>query len=76
MEIPVTGENKHLFVTIKNAQNPITPVIQYIHIGPKLSNTTYEIDISAQSTDSILDIKTDCHVILKNLTTGVVEDPY
>lgn len=77
MSIPVTTEGAYLTCRIHNGQNPISPVIRSIHIGPRLRNIKYILDFETNNAGTYaLDIQTNCNVTLLNLTTEEIQENY
>lgn len=63
--------NSILSCTIQNGQNPVSPIIQYVHIGPKPTKSDcYSLLINTGNAASYaLDIKTNYDVTLINRNT-------
>lgn len=77
MSVPRSSGNIVLKCVIDNAQNPYSPIIESVHIGPKATNLTYDINFTTGSKNSYaLDIYSNCNVTLKNVTTGTVVKNY
>lgn len=77
MSVPRSSGNVVLKCVIDNAQNPYSPVINSVHIGPKATNLTYDISFTTGSeNDYKLDIWSNCSVALKNVTNGTVIENY
>ena len=71
-------ENSVLYCTIHSGQNPVPPVIRYVHIGPKPTgrNNYYVLFETGNAGPYKLDIKTNYDVTLINRNTGIRTENY
>ena len=71
-------EGSVLYCTVHSGQNPVPPIIKYVHIGPKPSGrNNYTLLISTGNTGPYaLDIKTNYDIVLTNRDTGEVTEHY